>query len=139
MTDNGGEFTDRYAVNSVLKKELNIEKNKPSGRHLFDQVCKENNIEHRLTRPYSPKTNGMIERFNRRINASLNERKNLAGSFKTLDDMIKFIKNVNEKYNETELQCLHYKSPLQMLKEYNTKEKIIENNFKGQNTQGEGD
>ncbi len=27
-------------------------------------ICKENNIEHRLTRPNTPKTNGLVERLN---------------------------------------------------------------------------
>jgi len=39
----------------------------PSGNHKFDVECKKHQIEHRLTRPYTPKTNGMVERFNGRI------------------------------------------------------------------------
>jgi len=31
---------------------------------LLDVKCKENNIEHRLTIPCTPKTNGMVERVN---------------------------------------------------------------------------
>jgi transposase InsO family protein len=34
---------------------------KPS---LLDEFCIENNIEHRLTKPNTPKTNGMVERVN---------------------------------------------------------------------------
>lgn len=30
----------------------------------LDKVCKENNIDHRLTKPSMPKTNGMVERVN---------------------------------------------------------------------------
>ena len=33
----------------------------------FDQLCTELGIEHRLTLPKSPQTNGMVERFNGRI------------------------------------------------------------------------
>lgn len=30
----------------------------------LDIICKENNIDHRLTKPNTPKTNGMVERVN---------------------------------------------------------------------------
>ena len=33
----------------------------------LDRVCTDNCIEHRLTKPRTPQTNGMIERFNGRI------------------------------------------------------------------------
>jgi transposase InsO family protein len=38
-----------------------------SGNHEFDQLCQALNIEHRLTKPRTPRTNGMVERFNGRI------------------------------------------------------------------------
>jgi len=47
LTDNGKEFTDRFIKG---RKE-------PSGNHPFDVECKNHQIEHRLTRPYTPKTN----------------------------------------------------------------------------------
>ena len=37
------------------------------GPHIFDRVCIENGIEHRLTEPYHPWTNGWAERMNRTI------------------------------------------------------------------------
>ena len=37
------------------------------GPHLFDRVCIEHGIEHRLTKPYHPWTNGPAERMNRTI------------------------------------------------------------------------
>jgi len=54
LTDNGGEFTDRFTC----------KKKKASGNHDFDISCIESNIEHRLTAPFTPKTNGMVERVN---------------------------------------------------------------------------
>jgi hypothetical protein len=36
-------------------------------RHLFDHVCHEHGIEHRLTKPNHPWTNGQVERMNRTI------------------------------------------------------------------------
>ena len=57
LTDNGPSFTDRFRHG----------RGRPSGKHLFDMACKQHSIEHRLTRAYHPQTNGMVERFNRRV------------------------------------------------------------------------
>ena len=54
LTDNGAEFTDRFTSR----------KNKASGNHTFDIACIEGHIDHRLTAPFTPKTNGMVERVN---------------------------------------------------------------------------
>ncbi len=54
LTDNGAEFTDRFTNR----------KNKPSGNHSFDMACINGHIDHRLTAPTTPKTNGMVERVN---------------------------------------------------------------------------
>ena len=59
-TDNGLEFTDKYARGNT----------KESGNHLFDKACAEDNIEHRLTAPFTPQTNGMVERANGTIKQS---------------------------------------------------------------------
>lgn len=58
LTDNGKEFTDRL---------FGSRDRQPSGEHEFDQLCEALGIEHRLTKPRTPKTNGMVERFNGRI------------------------------------------------------------------------
>jgi transposase InsO family protein len=57
LTDNGKEFTDR-----LFSRDKQV-----SGQHEFDQLCAALEIEHRLTRPRTPQTNGMVERFNGRI------------------------------------------------------------------------
>ncbi len=54
LTDNGLEFTDRFVGK---KKEV-------SGNHKFDKECEKEDIEHRLTAPATPQTNGMVERAN---------------------------------------------------------------------------
>lgn len=56
LTDNGLEFTNRL----IKSKKGNLCQ-KPSK---LDIVCDENNIDHRLTKPNTPKTNGMVERVN---------------------------------------------------------------------------
>ena len=60
LTDNGLEFTDKYIGKT---KEV-------SGNHDFDKACTEENIDHRLTAPHTPKTNGMVERANGTIKNS---------------------------------------------------------------------
>jgi len=54
LTDNGAEFTDKFTNR----------KNKASGNHEFDMACIDGHIDHRLTAPATPKTNGMVERVN---------------------------------------------------------------------------
>jgi transposase-like protein len=56
LTDNGLEFTNRLIVS---KKGKHCEK--PS---LLDKFCEQENIDHRLTKPHTPKTNGMVEKVN---------------------------------------------------------------------------
>lgn len=53
LTDNGRVFTGRFAGRDV--------------EVLFDRICRENGIAHRLTAPYSPTTTGKIERFHRAL------------------------------------------------------------------------
>ncbi|MDQ7090367.1 MAG: DDE-type integrase/transposase/recombinase [Methylococcales bacterium] len=54
LTDNGLEFTDKWARGKGVV----------SGNHKFDKECSEDNIDHRLTAPHTPATNGMVERVN---------------------------------------------------------------------------
>jgi transposase InsO family protein len=63
LTDNGKEFTDRLFASRERQ---------PSGHHEFDLLCQTLGIEHRLTPPRRPQTNGMVERFNGRIADVLN-------------------------------------------------------------------
>ena len=54
LTDNGVQFTNQARNHRALP-------------HIFDRVCKENGIEHRLTLPAHPWTNGQVERMNKTI------------------------------------------------------------------------
>lgn len=56
LTDNGLEFTNR-----LLKNKKSEYCTKPSK---LDIVCQENDIQHRCTKPFTPKTNGMVEKAN---------------------------------------------------------------------------
>jgi transposase-like protein len=54
LTDNGIQFTNRACDIYAFQ-------------HIFDRVCDENSIEHRLTKVKHPWTNGQVERMNRTI------------------------------------------------------------------------
>ena len=60
LTDNGMAFAD-------LPKNRDGATRRFLGAHIFDRVCGEHGIEHRLTKPYHPWTNGQAERMNRTI------------------------------------------------------------------------
>ena len=60
LTDNGMAFAD-------LPKNREGPTRRYLGAHIFDRVCLANQIEHRLTKPYHPWTNGHAERMNRTV------------------------------------------------------------------------
>lgn len=59
LTDNGIQFTfpPRYRDGPTARYVI----------HMFDRCCQANGIEHRLTKPNHPWTNGQVERMNRTI------------------------------------------------------------------------
>jgi transposase-like protein len=114
LTDNGAEFTDRFSGARWKKFP------KPSGNHAFDRLCAAHGIDHRLTKTFSPQTNGMVERFNRRIAEAIAARTSVAknegkNKFLTHEDRNAFLNDVVFNYNRTRLRCLNYKAPLELL------------------------
>ena len=133
LTDNDGSFTDKYAIYKIGKP-----KGQPSGSHLFDVVCKEYGIKHKLITPYRPQTNGMVERFNRRISDDLSKvekRHRMSNGsyrrFANAQEREEYFETFVYNYNHTRLKCLGYKSPLEMLKNVS--------NHEANNTQGWSD
>jgi transposase InsO family protein len=59
LTDNGVPFCDQPARRNGPTARLRM--------HMFDKTCREHEIEHRLTKPNHPWTNGQVERMNRTI------------------------------------------------------------------------
>ena len=104
LTDNGCEFTDRFQRPDK----------KPSGNHLFDQTCAEYNIEHRLIKPYTPQTNGMVERFNGRVSEVIKQTK--FGSSKELQKaLMDYLRLYNHHIPQS---SLGYLTPIQSLKKW---------------------
>lgn len=95
MSDNGSEFAS---------------KNNPD--HPFEKMLTFYNIKHRYTKPFSPKTNGKIERFWKTIEEEL-----LSGEqFETLEDFKRHILGYNLYYNEHRIhQGINNKMPVEMV------------------------
>jgi transposase InsO family protein len=61
LTDNGKCFTGRFGLHQA--------------EVLFDRMCRENGISHRLTAPRSPTTTGKIERFHQSLRKEFSFRR----------------------------------------------------------------
>jgi transposase InsO family protein len=59
LTDNGVQFCDQPSRRSGPTARWRL--------HMFDRICREHGIEHRLTKPNHPWTNGQVERMNRTL------------------------------------------------------------------------
>jgi transposase InsO family protein len=108
LTDNGKEFTDRFGATGERQ---------PTGRHLFDQGCAQQGIEHRLIAPRHPQTNGLVERFNGRIAEVLattrfDSAQNLA------DTLTGYVRLYNHQIPQ---KALGHIAPIQALKDWQQK------------------
>lgn len=113
LTDNGSEFTDR----------LFNQQKQASGEHGFDQLCTILGIEHRLTKPRHPQTNGMVERFNGRIADVLATHR-----FQSGEDLALTIERYVYLYNQhLPQQALYHKTPIQALKEWRKNKPLLFN------------
>jgi hypothetical protein len=68
LTDNGTHFTTPGNISSAapLIKEA-IARGEIFRAHSFELACAQNDIDHRLTKPRHPWTNGQVERMNRTL------------------------------------------------------------------------
>jgi len=68
LTDNGTHFTSPGNVRSAAAEiRLAIDNHEPFLAHAFEYACAQNHIDHRLTKPRHPWTNGQVERMNRTL------------------------------------------------------------------------
>jgi transposase InsO family protein len=105
LTDNGKAFTDRL---------FGLRKRSPTGQHEFDLLCAELGIEHRLTPSMRPQTNGMVERFNSRIEDVLQSHR-----FHSGEDLKQTILGYVHLYNSQLPQtALKARTPIAALKDW---------------------
>ena len=105
----GKEFTDRFYATGQRQ---------PTGAHAFDRVCTANRSEHRLTKPRTPQTNGMIERFNGRIAEVLATTR-----FDSAEHLADTIKRYVKVYNQHIPQkALGHSPPLQAMTNWSQKQ-----------------
>ena len=83
LTDNGKVFTGRF--------------NRPPVEVLFDRVCRENGITHRLTQPRSPTTTGKIERFHRTLRAEFRTDRTFASMAAAQAELDAWVVEYNER------------------------------------------
>jgi transposase InsO family protein len=105
LTDNGGEFTDRF------RNGLNLP---PTGKHAFDRVCAAHSIEHRLIPPQRPQTNGMVERYNGRITVQLKQTR-YPGIQALTDGLDRYGRIYNGHIPQ---RALNHRTPLQAMADY---------------------
>ncbi len=109
LTDNGSQFTDRFTSKSKKKE--------PSGHHVFDRLCKQFEIEHRLIPPRHPQTNGMVERFNGRVSDIVKQTR-----FGSATELESTLRNYVKIYNHNIPQrALKHHTPIQALKDWQEK------------------
>ena len=107
LTDNGSQFTDRIATMDKM----------PNGKHAFDVACAALPAEHRLAPPRHPQTNGMVERFNGRINELLQQTR-----FESRADLQTTLLNYLKVYNHHVPQrAIGSKMPILALKDWQQK------------------
>ena len=75
LTDNGTHFTTPGAGGSAVPLIVEaLAKGEPVWAHSFEYACAQLGIEHRLTKPKHPWTNGQVERMNRTIKEATVQR-----------------------------------------------------------------
>jgi hypothetical protein len=104
LTDNGIPFTDRPDKRSGPAAQYRL--------HVFDRVCRENSIIHKLTKPYHPWTNGQAERMNRTVK----EATVRAFHYETLDSLKARLDAFITAYNFAKhLKSLRWRTPFQAI------------------------
>jgi transposase InsO family protein len=96
LTDNGTHFTDPAGESwTVPEIKTKIERNEPFRAPAFDVACARNDIDHRLTKPKHPWTNGQVERMNRTIKEATVKR----FYYETHDELRGHLDNFVTAYN----------------------------------------
>ena len=96
LTDHGLHFTtpSNTASAAPLIKEA-LERGEPVWAHAFEYACAVNDIDHRLTKPKHPWTNGQVERMNRTLKEATVRRYH----YETNDQLRQHLANFVNAYN----------------------------------------
>ena len=108
LTDNGSQLTDRF----TSRKKDAEGKPIPSGKHVFDALCKQLQIEHRLIPPRHPQTNGIVERVNGRISELVNQTR--FGSAAEFESTLRYHMKIHK--NSAPKRALKHQTQVEALK-----------------------
>ena len=107
LTDNWKEFTLK---NHKWKYDL---------QWAFDKICEEFNIEHRLTNPYSPWTNWMVEKVNDTIKSGTLKKVEYGDANSMINDLNGFMVHYNlERRHSGIYSEIRKKTPYEALEHY---------------------
>jgi transposase InsO family protein len=87
LTDNGIQFAELPKNRSGLTAMYRVNR--------FDQICREHHIEHRLTKPNHPWTNGQVERMNRTVKDPTVKRYHYASHYQLREHLAAFLDAYN--------------------------------------------
>jgi transposase InsO family protein len=88
----------------------------------FERACRELRVEHRKTRPYTPRTNGMAERFNGRV-----QREVLGITVASHRDLERLLAGFNPAYNARRQRVLNGSSPEEVVRECLARDRSLAN------------
>ena len=88
----------------------------------FEKACRDLGIEHRKTKPYTPRTNGMVERFNGRV-----QREVLGITISSHRDLERLLAGFNGAYNARHQRVLNGRSPEEIVGERLAQDKQLAN------------
>src|SRR5690242_15444553 len=88
----------------------------------FEKRCRELGVEHRKTEPYTPRTNGMVERFNGRV-----QREVLGVTVAGHRDLERLLEGFNQAYNARRQRVLDRRSPDEVIRERLTRDRGLAN------------
>ena len=88
----------------------------------FEAACRRLGLEHRKTRPYTPRTNGMAERFNGRV-----QREVLGITVASHRDLERLLAGFNAAYNARRQRVLDGRSPEEVVRERLARDRSLAN------------
>jgi transposase InsO family protein len=103
QTDNGLEFTNRFAHGSGSKRKT-----------MFEEALEFQGIQHKLIRPYTPRHNGKVERSHREDQKRFYD----THSFYSLADFGEQLAVHQRRSNSLPMRPLHWNSPKDFLKSF---------------------